>query len=76
MPSQVPSHPVPSPGHVPRDPAGVPVTGEHVPFEPVRLQASHFPVQSLLQHTPSAQKFDRHWAGAVHAAPTSPFGLH
>ena len=41
VPSQKPSHPVPSPGHTARGAFGDPVTGEQVPFEAVRLHASH-----------------------------------
>jgi len=33
-------------------------------------------VQSLLQHTPSAQKFDRHCLAPVQEVPGSPFAVH
>jgi len=33
-------------------------------------------VQSALQHTLSAQKFERHCRASVHAVPGSPFGVH
>jgi hypothetical protein len=57
-PSQVPLQPVPLPGHAEREPTGGPVTGEHVPASPGTLQASHWPVQSLLQQTPSTHEAD------------------
>ncbi len=41
MPSQVPLHDEPSPGQAARGVTGVPVTAEHVPTLPFRLQASH-----------------------------------
>jgi hypothetical protein len=33
-------------------------------------------VQSSLQHTPSAQKFDAHWFAAVQVVPGGPFDVH
>jgi hypothetical protein len=54
FPSQVALH-VPVPAHVERDPRGVPVTIVHVPAVFCSLQDSHWPGQSELQHTPSAQ---------------------
>jgi hypothetical protein len=60
VPSQKPSQPVPSPMHVSRGATGLPLTAEHVPALFGRLQASHWPVQSSLQHTPSAQKLVLH----------------
>jgi hypothetical protein len=42
------------------------VLGEHVPTEPVRLHAEHWPVQAALQHTPLAQKPVTHWLLVVH----------
>jgi hypothetical protein len=59
-PLQLPSHPVPFPAQAARGVTGLPFTGEQVPALPGRLQASHWPVQSSLQHTPSTQKLERH----------------
>jgi hypothetical protein len=75
-PSQKPSQPVPLPPHAVRGATGVPVTAEHVPGEAVRLHASHCPVQSELQHTPSTQKFDWHWPADVHGVPGGPLFEH
>jgi hypothetical protein len=75
-PSHTPSHPVPSPVHVGRDPTGGPVTGEQVPGAAFELHASHCPAQSELQHTPSTQKFDEHCAAEVHGVPGGPFAEH
>ena len=75
-PLQKPSQPVPLPGHVGREPTGLPVTAAHVPSDVGRLQASHWFVQSELQHTPSAQKLERHCTPALHEAPMAPFGVH
>jgi hypothetical protein len=74
-PLQAPSQPVPSPVQAGRAPTGLPVTGEQVPTLFGRLQASHCPTQSSLQHTPSAQKPLRHWFVALHTAPGLPFAL-
>jgi hypothetical protein len=57
-PSQVPSHPDLSPGQAARGETGVPVTAEQVPTEPASAQASHWPLQAKLQHTPSVQNVD------------------
>ena len=53
VPLQVPLQALPSLAHAGRLPRGAPVTAVHVPG--VRSHASHWPVQALLQHTPSAQ---------------------
>jgi hypothetical protein len=54
---------------------GLPETGEQVPILPERLQASHWPSQSWLQHTPSAQKVEIHWLPAVHLPPGFSFAV-
>jgi hypothetical protein len=72
----VPSQPVPLPTHAARGVTGLPVTGEQVPTLFDRLHASHWPVQSSLQHTPSAQKLDRHWLFDVHTTPGFAFEVH
>jgi hypothetical protein len=76
MPSQSPLHPVPSPGHALRGATGAPVTGEQVPLLVARLHASHWPVQSLLQHTPSAQNPVVHCALEEHDPPGPIFASH
>ena len=76
MPPQDPAQGDPSPGHGVRAPTGAPVTGEHVPAWPARLQASHWPEQALLQQTPSAQNPDEHWLLAAQEAPGPPFAAH
>jgi len=43
-----------------RAPAGLPVTGLHEPGDAGKLHASHWPLQSLLQHTPSTQNVELH----------------
>ena len=75
-PSHAPSQPVPFPAQAGRLPIGLPMTGEQVPTLFARLQASHWPTQSSLQHTPSTQKLERHWLTDVHAAPALPLGVH
>ena len=76
LPSQVPSQPVPSPMHATRGGMGLPLTGEHVPTLLGRLQASHCPTQSSLQHTPSTQNPSRHWLPEVQTAPAFALGVH
>ena len=53
-------------------------TGEHVPREPARLQASHVPaLHAVLQQTPSAQKSPEvHSFAALQPEPAPFFGLH
>jgi hypothetical protein len=75
-PSQLPSHPVAFPTHAARGVTGFPFTGEHVPTLPVTLHASHCPVQSSLQQTPSTQKLERHWLFDVHETPGLTFVVH
>ena len=76
VPLHVPLQMEPSPAHAVRDPCGVPVTGEHAPTLPLTSHASHWPEQSLSQHTPSTQKFERHWWLAVHLSPGLSFPVH
>ena len=68
IPSQVPAH-TPDPPHARRPAWGAPVTGEHVPSEPGTSHASHCPLQAVLQHTPSTQLPDAHWALVVQPMP-------
>jgi hypothetical protein len=75
MPLQAPLQ-VPLPMHAARGAAGTPVTAVQVPLVAARLQASHWPRQPLLQHTPSAQKLDVHWLPALHEAPGPLCGAH
>jgi hypothetical protein len=75
-PSQAPSQPVPLPMQAVRGSTGLPVTAEHVPSWFGRLQASHCPTQSSLQHTPSTQKLVPHCVPAVHAPPAVIFSVH
>jgi hypothetical protein len=56
-PSHVAPH-GPLPWHDGRPTSGGPVTAEHVPWRPGRLQAAHWPVQLSLQQYPSTQKAD------------------
>ena len=60
---------VPAASQLGREPTGAPVTGLHVPPNPVRLQASHLPPHALSQQTPSMQLSLSHSALAVHAIP-------
>jgi hypothetical protein len=75
-PSQAPPQALPSVAHLGRVPTGVPLTGEQVPTLPARLHAWHWLVQAALQHTPSAQKPDRHAFPTVQAVPFASFGTH
>jgi hypothetical protein len=47
-----------------------------VPTLPVRLHASHAPLQAVLQQTPSTQLPLPHWLAAVHVPPLSSFSTH
>jgi hypothetical protein len=47
---------------------------EHVPSFPARLHASHWPVQAVLQHTPSMQFPDTHCREDVHVVPLVSLG--
>jgi hypothetical protein len=54
----------------------------HVPTLLATSHAAHSSVQAVLQHTPSTQKPEPHWALAVQAPPSgllhvpAPFALH
>jgi hypothetical protein len=52
------------------------MVGEQVPTEPELSQASHWPSQAVLQHTPSTQLPDAHSAVIVHAPPLGWRGTH
>jgi hypothetical protein len=72
-PRTVPSHfplQTPVPAQAPRAPWGAPVTVEQVPTFPVRSHASHLPVQSASQQTPSVQKPEPHSLLAAHPVPS------
>jgi hypothetical protein len=75
VPLHVPLHVGSVPGQGAREPTGVPLTGEQVPREAARLQASHWPLQPLLQQTPSAQNVDAHWPPEVQGSPSWPLLL-
>jgi hypothetical protein len=47
-----------------------------VPAEPAASQASHWPAQAALQHTPSAQKPLAHWLALAQAAPRALRAVH
>ena len=66
----------PEPPHAVRLAGAAPVTGEHVPAVPARLQASHWPVHAALQHTPSAQMPERQSVPLVHVAPLASSRRH
>jgi hypothetical protein len=68
-PSQAPLHTVPSPGQAARGDTGAPVTGVHTP-DWFTLHASHWPVQAVSQHAPSAQKPDKQSAAEAQGAPS------
>jgi hypothetical protein len=59
---------------------GAPLTGVHLPGAPGRLHASHWPVQTASQQTPSTQWLAAHSASLVHvwASPAAhcPEALH
>ena len=62
---------VPSPAQAAREPCGSPlVTAEHVPTAMATSQASHCPVQALLQQNPSTQWLFSHCPLLVHALPS------
>jgi hypothetical protein len=67
-PSHAPAQ-VPVPVQARRLPRGVPRTGEQVPRASGLSQASHWPVQAVLQHTPSTQLPEAHSAAVVQARP-------
>jgi hypothetical protein len=75
VPSQVPPQ-SPVPAQSGREPTGAPVTALQVPSSPVTLQASHWPSQRALQHTPSTQKPLWHSEARVQASPSGIFGTH
>ena len=75
MPSQAPPQEVPSVSQAARPPWGAPATGVQVPSLPAASQASHWPPQAWLQHTPSVQKPLPHWSEAVQVAPGAFFGV-
>lgn len=56
VPSQLPPHVVPAPAHAAWPLRGAPLTATQVPLLDASAQASHVPLQELLQQTPSAQK--------------------
>jgi hypothetical protein len=60
LPSQVPAHVSFSASQAGRSPCGSPVTLEHVPALSMTSHASHWPLQALLQQTPSTQLVDAH----------------
>jgi hypothetical protein len=73
-PSHDPLQLVPSPAQGARPPCGAPLTGVQVPALAGTSQASHWPLQSVSQQTPSTQKPLRHSVGPPHCAPGSLFG--
>jgi hypothetical protein len=68
VPSQVLPH-VPEPAQFFRDAWGAPTTAVQVPTSPPTSQASHWPLQALLQHTPSTQKPEPHSAALLQVSP-------
>ena len=71
-PLQLPPQALPSLAQAVRVPCGAPLdTVAHVPTLPAMSQAWHWPVQALLQHTPSTQLFPAHSELAAHAVPRS-----
>jgi hypothetical protein len=63
----------PVPTHAVRVPRGAPLTAMHVPTLPATLHASHCPVHSVSQHTPSAH-FPVGQLAAVAAVHAAPYG--
>ena len=56
---------------------GLPMAmGVHIPWLPLRLHASHSPLQAVSQQRPSTQLFDWHSTGAAQVAPSIFFGTH
>jgi hypothetical protein len=68
-PSQVPPQAVLSVAQALRGPRGAPATGAQVPLLPVASQASHCPLQLVLQQTPSTQNPLAHWSLPAQATP-------
>jgi hypothetical protein len=68
-PSQAPPHELPSVVQAVREPCGAPVTAVQVPALPTTSQAWHWPVQVLLQQTPSAQIALTHSELPPHSVP-------
>ena len=62
--------------HAGREPTGWPTTGVHVPAVSITLHASHCPLQSELQQTPSTQTLLVHSSTLVHAVPFAALGTH
>ena len=52
------------------------MVGEQTPTKVGTSQASHWPLQAALQHTPSTQMPLSHEFGSVHAAPMGPVAKH
>jgi len=74
VPLQVPPQVGPLDMQACRVPCGAKVTGEHVPDTPFTSQASHWPVQAVLQQYPSTQRLLVHWVWDVHEAPMPSVG--
>jgi len=71
---------LPLQGPVPRQagrvPTGSPSTVLQIPADPATLQAWHWALQLVLQHTPSWHVPLSHSALSLHAAPFGRFALH
>jgi hypothetical protein len=77
LPSQVPPQSDPSVAHGGRCPRGSPVTALQVPWLPVTLHASHWPVQSESQQKPSTQRPPAHsLSSLLHACPVGFLATH
>jgi hypothetical protein len=74
VPSHAPPQSEPSLLHAVRDPWGAPATATQVPTLPATSQAWHWPLQLVLQQTPSTQLPLPHWLAAVQAPPLPFFG--
>jgi hypothetical protein len=73
-PLQAPPQAVPSDVQAARVPTGAPLTAVQVPSRPARPHASHWPLQLVLQQTPSVQKPLAHWLPSVQVAPLVTLG--
>jgi hypothetical protein len=73
-PLQAPPQDEPSLAQVARTPCGAPLTAVQAPTLPATSHAWHWPLQAVLQQTPSTQLPFTHWLLEVQARASAFFG--